>query len=117
MGEMKARPEKRLPLKMAFPKVAAAPQQSVAEAIKKYPRHGWDGSAGGRGMAALACLFCKHLVQLLGIKADHDFIANHNCRRRAAVVGTNQLEHSFLVRTHVLYLEINPFLRKVGFSP
>jgi len=35
MGEIMARPEKRLPLKMALPKVAAAPQQKVAVAIKK----------------------------------------------------------------------------------
>jgi hypothetical protein len=35
MGEISERPANRLPLKMALPKVAAAPQQNVAAAIKK----------------------------------------------------------------------------------
>jgi hypothetical protein len=35
MGEIAARPAKRLPLKIAFPKTAAAPQHSEAAAIKK----------------------------------------------------------------------------------
>jgi hypothetical protein len=35
MGEIKAWPAKTLPLKIALPTATAAPQQKVAEAIKK----------------------------------------------------------------------------------
>jgi hypothetical protein len=35
MGEIKAWPAKRLPLKIALPTATAAPQQNVAAAIKK----------------------------------------------------------------------------------
>ena len=59
----------------------------------------------------------KHLVQLLRIKADHDFIANHNGGRGTAVIGSNQFENGLLILAHVFHFKWNTFLRKVGFGP
>lgn len=39
-GEIRGRPGNSVPLKIALPKVTAAPQQRVAAVIRKYPRHG-----------------------------------------------------------------------------
>jgi hypothetical protein len=57
------------------------------------------------------------LFQSLRIKTNHDFVPNNNGRCRAAVVLLHQLKNCLLVRTDVLYLKFNTFLRKVGLSP
>src|ERR1043165_9347019 len=114
-GESKACPAKRLPVKTALPKVAAAPQQNVAVAIKQYPRHGCFRAV--TGVSSLGGLLCKHLVQAVRIKTDHDLITNNDCGSGAAIVGAYQFKDRLLVRTDILDFKLNPFLRKVGLSP
>jgi len=60
---------------------------------------------------------CKHRVQALRVKADHDFFSHDNGRSGTAVVGTHQFKNRLLVRTNVFHLKLNTFLRKVGLSP
>src|SRR6185312_6609251 len=102
-GEIKEWPAKRLPLKIALPTTAAAPQQNVAVATKKYPRHGCCRSGAGLTGCWAADSLGKHCVQALRIKADHDFFPDDNGWRGTAVVGTHQLKNRLLVRTHVFH--------------
>ena len=64
-----------------------------------------------------AGLPCKHRVQFLWVKADHDLLAYDNGWSGATVIGADQLKNGALVRTHVLHFKLDPFLRKVGLSP
>src|SRR4029077_17369773 len=116
-GEIRACPANRVPLKIALPKVAAAPQQKGAEAIKKKPRPGCLCSRVRLGCCPVAGLLCKHLVQTFRIKADHDLFANDNGGCGTAVVGADQFKNRLLVRTYVFQLKLDGFLRKVGLSP
>jgi hypothetical protein len=68
-------------------------------------------------MFASAALFGKHLVESLGIKTDHDLIADDNGGRRVAFVLANQFHERLLVFADVLDFEIDTFLRKVALSP
>jgi len=102
---------------MALPTVAAAPQQNVAAAMKKYPRQGCDNWPLRGLICSSVALVGKQLVQPVRIKSDHDAVANHNGRGGTTVVGANQLENGLLVSTDVLYFKRDPFLRKVGLGP
>ncbi len=117
-GEICARPAKTRPLKMAFPAVAAAPQQNVAAAIKKYPRQGCDCWWPLRGLiSAAVTLLGKQLVQPVRIESDQDLVSDNNGRCGAALVGSDQLEDGLLVHADIFNFKWNPFLRKVGLSP
>lgn len=115
---MRARPAKTRPLKIALPAVAAAPQQNVAAAMKKYPRQGCESRRLLRGLVSSSvALVGKQLVQPVRIKSDHDLVANDYGGSGTAFVGSNQFEDGLLVRAHVLYFKRDPFLRKVGLGP
>ena len=98
-GEMISFPENRLPLKMAFPKVAAAPQHNAAEAMKKYPRHGCAFARLERGAAVPSSTrsVCKHFVKPFRIETDHDLAINNNGGGGTAVIGAHQLKNRLLV--------------------
>src|SRR5258708_23127075 len=113
-GEILGRTENKLPLNTALPKVAEAPQQRVASAINKYPRHGCCTAAGEARITASADLPGKHLVQLVRIEADHDLLAHDNGWRGTAVVLPNQFKDCYLVHTHILHFKINSSRREVG---
>jgi hypothetical protein len=113
---MRAWPPNIRSLKSALPTVAAAPQQSVAVAIKKYPRQGCDWIARGLVCSSVA-LVGKQLVQAVRIKADHDLVSYNNGRGGAALIGADKLKNSLLVHADVFDLKWDPFLRKVGLGP
>ena len=93
----------RRPVNAARPRVAEIPQQSAAEAMKRYPRMG--------------CLFGDELFNSVGVKSDHHFFANHQCRCRAALIFVNQIFDCLGILTDIPFLKFNPFLRKVAFGP
>jgi hypothetical protein len=49
----------------------------------------------------------EELVDSIRVKADQDLGADYKGRRRAAVVGTNQLEDRLLIRADILFSELN----------
>jgi len=59
-----APPGNSRPVNAALPRVAEIPQQSVAAAIKMYPRTG-------------CFLLGKELVESFGVKSDHHLFADH----------------------------------------
>ena len=111
-GEIRVCPANSPPLKMALPKVAAAPQQRVAAVIRKCPRHGWGFTAA---TARSGPSLCKHLFQSLGIKTDHYLIANNNGWSGTAVIFVHQFKNCLLVNCYILDFEIDASLREEGF--
>jgi hypothetical protein len=100
----RGRPElNRRPVKAARPSVAEMPQQSAAEAMKKYPRTG--------------CLFGHELFEAVGVKSDHHFFADHQGRRRAALVFVNEIVDCLRISADITFFVGNPFLRKVALGP
>ncbi len=98
----------------ALPKVAEAPQQSVAIVINKYPRHGCLATPGGATTAAFAKLWRKHLVQPVRIKTDHDLLTDNNGWGGAAVVLPDQFKDRRLVHAYVFHFKLNTSRREVG---
>jgi hypothetical protein len=86
-------------------------------AIRKYPRHGCAGAAAGLEAASESGLLGKHLVQLVRIEANHDFVANNNSGSGTAVICTDHLKDRLLVLADVLDFKLCTFLRKVGLGP
>jgi len=102
---------------MALPTVAAAPQQKVAAAIKKYPRQGCDNWPLRGLICSSVALVGKQLVQPVRIKSNHDLLANHNGGCGTALVGADQLKNRLLICADIFYFKRDPFLRKVGLGP
>src|SRR5437660_5316803 len=115
-GQMISLPANRLPLKIASPKVAAAPQHNAAEAMKKYPRHGcaFAGLEGGAAVPISTRSVCKHFVKPFRIKTDHDLIINNNGGGGTAVMGAHQLKNRLLVHRHVFHFKFNSSRREEG---
>ncbi len=89
---------------MARPSVALDPHESVARAIKRYPRRLPWADFGSRAVAAL---LCEELFNAVRVKADHDLIADDQRRRAPAVVCTHQFEYGRLVGAYVFFRELN----------
>jgi hypothetical protein len=106
------------PLNRALPAVAAAPQQNVAVAMKKYPRQGCDCCSLGRGLiCSSAALLGKQLVQSVRIEPDHDVVVDDDGGGGTALVCADKLKDGLLVHADVFHLKCDPFLRKVGLGP
>src|SRR5258708_34061161 len=101
-------PENKLPLNTALPKVAEAPQQRVASAINKYPRHGCCTAAGEARIVASADLPGRHLAQLVRIEADHDLLAHNHGWRGTPDVPPNQFKESLPGHTPGFHFKYYP---------
>jgi hypothetical protein len=91
------------PSKTSLPNAAAAAQQNVAAAMKRYPRTG--------------CGLGEHAFELFGVKADHHLVAHHQGRGRTALILVHQVADGLLVAADVTVFKFDPSLREVGLSP
>lgn len=62
-------------------------------------------------------LFGKHLVEAIGIEANHDLFVHNDGRGRVAIVGANQFHQCRLVRADIFQFKFDTFLRKVILRP
>ena len=115
MGRISPDPNLIIPVKTARPSAAEIPQNSVARAIKMYPRMiGWpvlipggDCETPFRGFSLSECL-----LDALRIKPDQDLVSDHDGRCRTAVIGSDQFKHCCLVGTHVFISKFDSSLRE-----
>jgi hypothetical protein len=58
----------------------------------------------------------EQLVESFGVKADHDFLADHQRRRGAAVVGADQLKDVSLAGRYVALFELDTSILEVSLN-
>ena len=121
-GSIAALPLNSVPLKTALPRVAAPPQQSAAEAIRRYPRSRFPCSrprtltdSDGESEILSCCLASKQLVEALWIEANDHIVSNYDRGSRTAVILLNEFTDSAEIVAHILVFELDPSLREVGF--
>ena len=105
MGLSAAPPSWMRPVKIARPRVAAAPQHRVAVAMNRYPRILPRSDVLAAELELI--VFLEEFVDSIWVKADQDLCANHKGRRCSAVVSPDQLEDGPLVRADVLFGELH----------
>ena len=65
----------------------------------------------------MGCLFGEKLVEALGVKSNHHFVADHQSGCRAALVGVDEILNCLRISADITFLKCDPFLRKVAFGP